>query len=110
MPKSKRDRINSALYKLKRSNKKFQYIHMSDLINGGLRVSIELGSDEVIEITRKARGGITSELVKRYYDSGGSMGGFGVLVENAEKTKRKTIPNDYNDIQALVIKTIKSVK
>ncbi len=110
MPKSKRDRINSALYKLKRSDKKFQYIHMSNLISGGLRVSIELGEDEAIEITRKSRGGITSELVKRHYDSSGSIGGFGVRIENVEKTKRKPIAHDYNDKQSRIIDIIKSVK
>ena len=105
---NKRDRITSALYKLKRDNKKCWYIHVSNLINGGLRVSIELKNDLSIDVTWK-NGKIKSELIQRYYNSG-SIGGFGCRIEDDTKRITKTIESDYNDIQVLVIDTIKSVK
>ena len=105
---TKRDRIDTALRHLKRNNSKCKYIHISNLINGGLCVSIELKNDLSIDITYK-NGKIKSELIQRYYNNS-SIGGFGCRIEDDTKRKTTIIESDYNDIQVLVIDTIKSVK
>ena len=105
---SKRDLISRALYRLKRNDKDFQHIYTSNLINDGLRVSIELGDGLSIDVTRLKCGSIKSQLIQRYYIKSGKMSGFNVQMEDEAKRQTKVIPEDYNPIQKCIIETIKN--
>ena len=105
---SKRDLIGRALYRLKRNNKDFQHIYVSNLIKDGLRVSIELGGGLSIDVTRLKCGNIKSQLIQRYFVKSGKLGGFNVQMEDEAKRQTKEIPGDYNSIQKRIIDTIKN--